>query len=61
MSEEIKYINNKRYAWCDIRENWVEVVLCQQCKSILVLKGIMMALCNNCQEECRKPKNSKRI
>ena len=61
MSDKIKYINNKLYAWCDIREDWTRVVLCQQCNYQYVIAGVMMALCNDCQEECRKPKNSERI
>ena len=61
MFDKIKYINNKLYAWCDIREDWARVVLCQQCNHQYVIPGIMMALCNDCQEECRKPKNSERI
>ena len=70
MSEKIQYINdypirkkedNKLYAWCDIRKDWIKVVLCQQCNHQYVIPGIMMALCSDCQEECRKPKNSERI
>ncbi len=25
MSHKIKYINNKLYAWCDIREDWTKI------------------------------------
>tara|TARA_X000000368_G_C22974690_1_gene687116 strand:- start:757 stop:927 length:171 start_codon:yes stop_codon:yes gene_type:complete len=49
MSDKVKMKDGKLYAWCDIREDWVRVVLCQQCEHTYVIPGIMMALCSDCQ------------
>tara|TARA_B100000029_G_scaffold374741_1_gene369071 strand:- start:453 stop:623 length:171 start_codon:yes stop_codon:yes gene_type:complete len=52
MSDKVKMKEDgKLYAWCDIRKDWVRVVLCQQCEHTYVIPGIMMALCSDCQEE----------